>query len=624
VTRIRIRRRSRSAGSITAAATRIVGDPSKAFKSAPVSRGEIGWQDEAWAYLRRVGELQYYVGWRSYAMSRCRLVASEFDEDGLPTGSVSPENARVAQIVRDIAGGLPGQSQLLQRLGIYLSVPGEGWVALIQRDVAREENPDKSPVIIGAAQDGEQWLAVSRKEIATRGGDLYVTLPDGVRHKFNPDTDIMFRVWNPDPEVASNATSSVIATRDILNEIVRATDAIDAASKSRLMGNGIVFVPQEMSLPTQRPPGTQPMPGDAGVDEVPVFEQASAQDLQDLISQVAAVAMKDQNSTAANLPIFATAPGEWIGNVKHLKFDSTVSETALKTRETAIRRFATSVDVSPERLLGLGANSNHWSAWAIGDDDVKIHVAPPMETICQAFTQEVLHEALLAEGFDPTKFCVWYDPAALTQDPDKKDEAATAHEAGALNNQSFLGALGFSDEDGYDLETLAGWQQLARDRASKDPTLIPLLAPLLGADVAGIMAPEPQTALPASPPPTVVEEDPPPKEEPPTEKQAPPPEDAVSAAAMLQRIGVNRALEMANKRRRTRENHALFAGVPIHHAHLRLPRVEERLDGIRKLVDGWDASLGDEVVTAAGLDPVAYRRWVVQTAARCLIFRELP
>lgn len=623
-----IRRLPRSSGSLTAAASRIQGDATKAFKSPSVGRNG-DWQAQAWEFLRRVGEFQYYVGWRASSASQCRLVASEFDEDGMPTGQVSPENARVAQIVRDIAGGVTGQSQLIQRLTVYLTVPGEGWTAMIVRDPTREETADRSPVALGAAQEGEQWLAVSRKEVTTKGTELLVTLPDGVRHTYNPETDLMFRIWNPDPEIASNATSTAQAASEILAEIVRTSATIDAAAKSRLIGNGIVFVPQEMSLPKVRPVNAPQMPNDpAPGPAVPVYEQADAQDLQDLIAEVATTAMKDPHSLAALLPIFATGPGEWIKNVTHLKFDSTVSETALKTREAAIRRLATSLDVSPERLLGIGNNSNHWTAWAIAEDDVKIHVAPVLKTIAQAFTQEVLRPALLAEGFDPDQFCIWYDTSSLTQDPDKKDEAKDASDRGALTNAALLDALGFSETDGYDLTTLLGWQQLARDRAAKDPTLIPMLAPLLSSDVAAIMAAPAQPALPASPPPKTVEPDADPVDDAPEEPTSTePPEESVSASVVsstLIRLGINRALEMANKRRRNRTNHAALSTVPIYAAHVaHLPAAADMTE-VTKLVDGWDASITNDTIDALGMDPDTYRRVVLAKAGHCLMRGELP
>jgi hypothetical protein len=657
VPRINIRRRNRSDRSLTAAASRVT-DPSKAFTSSLGSGSDKdgGWQAKAWAALDQVGELRYYVGWRSASASRCRLVASDIDPDtGLPTGST--DNETVAQIVRDIAGGVAGQSQLIKRMTVFLTVPGEGWAAMIVRD-----NEDGSTT--------EEWVTLSRDEIVKSQKKLEFTLDDGSKHEFDPSRDILVRIWNPHPRRAREADSPTNAALPILNEIIRATVNIDNASKSRLIGNGIVFLPQEMSLPKQAPAGTAPVPVGSTPPpstDAPQWEQASSQDLQDLLYQIAKTAYEDQDSMAALLPIFAQVPGEHIKDLNHLKFDSPISETSLKTREAAIRRLAMSLDVSPERLLGLGNNSNHWSAWAIGEDDVKIHIVPVLETIASALTGQVFRAALEAEGIDPDLYTVWYDTAALTQDPDRKDEARDAWDRGALSTEAYLEYLGFSTDDGYDLTTLAGWQQLARDKVADDPTLLPLMAPLLGvAEVAALMPAEAEPvgaevvpvdgaapvstaatdelaaqvailkeqfdalgvairsgvdpddaarrvglegvkftgAIPTTLRPAAEVPDGPPGSQVDTVSDTPAEEDVTASAAPWQVFGqamVNRALELANKRRRTRQDHASLAAVPLHEVQTRMPSMTA--DAARAAIRGWDDAVPAAIVRRMGMDP---------------------
>lgn len=458
---------------------------------------DIDWQEQAWRYYELVGELAYYASWRAASASRVKLVASDIGEDGLPTGST--ENVRVQEIVQAIGGGAAGQSQMLNRLTLFLTIPGEGYTAMIVRDPSREKNADDSPLDPDQIGDplAEDWFAFSRDEI-TKGGtnDLIFTLPDGKKHSFDKDVDLLFRIWNQHPRFASEANSPVRSARVPLNEIVQSSLTIDNASKSRLVGNGVVFVPQEMSLPQQRQSPTA-----IGSDEVDSVEpdavqrQSSVQDLQDLLYEVGTTAIKDPNSMAAYLPVFASVPGEWTKNVNHLKFESTIPETALSTREKALIRLARSLDVAPERLLGMGTNSNHWSAWAIGEDDVKIHIVPVIETITQAFTQFILRPALEKEGLDPAAFCVHHDSTDLTQDPDKRDEAKDAHAVGAITSKALRKHFGLEDEDGYDLTTIEGWRELAADKAAADPTLIPTLAPLIKALEGTVFEePEPEPA----------------------------------------------------------------------------------------------------------------------------------
>lgn len=75
---------------------------------------------------------------------------------------------------------------------------------------------------------------------------------------------------------------------------------------------------------------------------------------------------------------------------------------------------------------------------------------------------------------------------------------------------------------------------------------------------------------------------------------------------------VNRALELANKRRRTRSNHALFDRTPVHRAHVQLGGVTET--EARKLIGGWDDLLDTEMTVSVGMDPVKFTAMVERTA----------
>ncbi|WP_241997278.1 hypothetical protein [Rhodococcus sp. SMB37] len=615
--RVKIRRRSRYGESLTAAGQKIT-DPSKSFKSSIGSSGS-NWQEQAWEFLDKVGELRYYVGWRSASVGRCHLIGSEIDPvTGLPTGAT--DNPVVQRIVRDIAGGVSGQSLMLTRLAAALTVPGEGFVAMIIRDGSSVETySDGSPLSAADRDEMEfqEWVVLSRDEIKASGSDdLEFTLQDNTKHMYDETRDVLFRVWNPHPRRASEADSPVRAAEDALLEIVRTTKSIDNAGKSRLVGNGIVFVPQEMSLPGQDAPGATPMAGDAPSPDygVPYATPSASQQLQDLLYQVGTTAYKDQESMAAFMPIIASVPGEWTDKVKHVKFDSTVAETSLKTREAAIRRLAMSLDVAPEQLLGLGTSSNHWSAWLLAEEDVKVHVVPVLKTIVASLTQFILRPVLEREGIDPTQFVVWYDTTPLTQDPDKKAEAQSAHSVGAITSKALREYSGFGEEDAYDLTTPDGWKQLARDKAAADVSLIPTLAPLLGGVVDDIQAPAQPT--PAIETPTSPEEpDTLPESEPATQPDSTDEPDTVTSSATVIALVdtfTARALELANKRRRNRANADHFRDIEMHLAHRNLPKVP--VADVPKLIEGWDTSVPWPAIERLGFDRRTITMWVEQDA----------
>ncbi|MBF6138139.1 hypothetical protein IU501_34790 [Nocardia otitidiscaviarum] len=581
------------------AAVQPVRDPAKMFRATlGAPRGD--WQTRAWEMYELSGELRYVCSWLSGALSRCRLVGSEIDpETGRPTGET--ENAKVNKIVRDIAGGLNGQAQMLGRFGVFLTVPGEGYLAVITR-------PDGRP------GDGEmeEWHLLDRSEITLKGGGAVdLTLADGSKHEYNPDRDVLVRVWDPHPRNSQEADSPVRSALPALAEIVQTTDTISHAGKSRLIGNKILFVPQEMSLPRTYPaPTAIPVDPDAPALPPPVQQlQASPQDLQDMLFEVAEAASADQNSAAAHLPIIASVAGEWTDKVKLVDLHSDVTAEQLKVREAAIRRLALGLDIPAEVLLGI-SEMNHWNAWAMGESAVSVHVVPLLELICDAITTGLLRPILEREGLDPDQYVVWHDTTALTQDPDRKQEALDANDRGALTNESLLKHLGFTvEEDGYDLDTAEGWRRFARDVAARKPELLPILAP-----VAGIPLPDQPAPAATAPPsgPRAIEA---------PSEQEPPEPDAVAAAAeparALASLLLSRALELAGKRRLTNVDRGRFAGVPAWQLHTRMPAVTDPGE-VSKLIAGWDTGFTADIARSVGADPGRLRALIVDRATHAL------
>jgi hypothetical protein len=634
VPRVIVRRRSRSApAALTAAAQRVDARNPVSFRSSPfAATAGTNWHDQAWYFLERVGELEYYVSWRSASASRCRIVASALDDQGAPMGMVpdeDPKAEQVRQIVNDIAGGVSGQIKIMARAAYLLTVVGECWLGMIVRDPSRESVIDGNIVPVDVRRPGfqrEQWFVFGRDDIKASTDKVELKLPDGTKHEFNEDEDVLFRIWDEHPKDPSKPVSPVWANRDVLQSLVQASATITQANNSRLVGNGIMFVPQQMSLPSQNAPVAAD-PGELPAIPDPLFEDGNAaQSLQELLFDVASAAKKDPNSQAAQLPIIAAVPGEHIKDVKWMRAGSDIPDTTLKIEEFDIRRLATGLHVAPERLLGM-SQGNHWSSWLIDESDVKVHIAPVVEIIVSALTQEVLRPKLAELGIDPNQYIVWYDASSLTQDPDKSDEARDAFDRGALTAKALREHLGFDDQDGYDLTTADGWIQLALDKIALDPANASIFMPIIeaAAQKVGLEVKAPQAALPPAEDPAGDEDDtadsePDQPDSDPAEDT--PPSQTAAAGITLARVFTNRALELANKRRRTRADAAKFRGVPIELAHTNLDPVP--LADTAELIRGWDTGVSDHDIAALGLDPGAFRGLVEGAAFLALATASAP
>jgi hypothetical protein len=558
------------------------------------------------------------------------LLASALDNQGAPTGALDdddPNAERVRQIVNDIAEGVTGQTKIVHRTAYLLTVVGECWIGLVVRDGTRETALDGNNIPVDVSRPGyqlEQWYAFGKDEIKVGSNSIELLLPEGTRHMFNPEVDILFRVWNEHPKNPALPVSPIWSNREVLYRIVQSGASVNNAINSRLHGNGILFVPQEMSLPDNNSaPIALPVGEIDTNDPAPFFEMNAAQKLQDLLFDVASTAKRDPDSQAANMPIVAAVPGEMIKDVHWIRPSSDIPETTLKIKEADLRELAVGLHVAPERLLGMGTG-NHWSSWLIDDIDVKVHIAPVVEVICAALTQEIMRQKLAEEGIDPGAYIIWYDSTALSQDPDKTDEARDGFDRGAVSARALRGYLGFDDEDGYDLTNADGWIELALDKIAQDPANAAVFMPIIeaAAEKVGLAVNATTPALPATG--TPVQDAQPsadgmPEEITTTDQPAAP---QLTAGMTVARMCVNRALELANKRRRTRAHTEIYRGISIELAHTRMSPVSpvESQDLIR----GWDTGMASDDLRGLGLNPEAFHAMVEGVAMLALATASVP
>jgi hypothetical protein len=593
------------------AASQPVGDSGPQLKAAngALGSGTASWQAEAWHFARTIGELHFFVGWKAGSCSRCRLIGSEVDpETGLPTGSLpdTAEGKRVAEYVRAIADGPLGQADMQRRLVQHLSVPGETWLAVLHRGRTYADGTPKS-----------EWFVLNKSEWRTKTGNkIEISLPDKTKHDFVRGVDSLVRIWNPDAEDASLPDSSVRGVLDPCREIERTGKKIKQAAKSRLVGNGVLFLPAEMSLPSPKSPtaeGQTPVPG-APVP-IAVTGVNATETLGELLYQQGVAAIEDEDSQAAFLPLLATVPGDKLEKIQHIKFGNDVTDDEIKIRIDSVTRLAMGLDVSPERLLGFG-NSNHWSAWQIGDDDVQLHISPVMSLICQAIYREIIRPLLVLEGIDADKYVLWFDPSQLTADPDLTDEATQAKDRGTLRNEVYNQKMGLPDDGGYDLTTMEGLQLFAQEAVTANPELLesPVYQMLLAGEgeLSEIDWPEPkQVAIGDGKAQPGEDQDDPDEEEPDTEDDA---QQSVAASVqpqsaaefiLAERLLVTRGLDLANKRRvRNNEERGRLSRYPSDEWHRYLPPAAEH--DIGKLAKGWDNGL-DAAAARLGIDVTMLR-----------------
>lgn len=464
------------------------------------------WQNEVWRFHDTLGEFNFGVGWQAAMLSRVRLRAARLQPDSDEPEIVTTGTA--ADLMMRLSGGVGGQAQLMKRLSVQLSLPGEGY--LIGETVGKLE----------------QWQVRSVDEVRVQSGVYQVmdenTVTTGQEWRNLAEDHHIVRVWRPHDRYYHLADSPARSAREVMRELELINRKITAEYLSRLASAGVVLFPDELNFPVREEFADEPNP------------------LMAEWIEIAATAIKNPGTASAVIPIPLTGPADVIDKVKHIDFTLTIDEKTIERRDSAIRRLATKLDIPAEILLGM-SQANHWSAWQIDEGALKAHIAPLAELICDSLTRGYLQPRLEASGEDPAAWVVWYDMSELALKPDRSSNAVLAYDRQELSGESFRREMGFDEDDApqpADLEEI-GLKLLLRTVPNAAPAALDKLA---GRKVLDLAADAPATTgtegppQPGEEPPATGDQTGPPKtrdQPPPTEKS--PPERA-AAEARAQRL----------------------------------------------------------------------------------------
>lgn len=422
------------------------------------------WQQDAWELYDSVTELRFGLTWMANACSRVRLYVGKIDPDGssdpIPVDAQSdpdtppdPQALKLLAPLEELGGGQLGQSEMLRRIAVHLNVPGESYL------VGFDDH-----------ETGERrWLVCSSDEIQSTGGNLKVASPDmpGAYLTVDPTRSTILRIWRPHPRTAHQPDSPVLALRQPLRELVDLSSHITASAESRLAGAGVLFVPDELTIPApEQSEGANPLHADA-------FTAS-------LIEAMAAP-LKNRDSASAVVPLVVRGPADKGKEIKHLTFSTELDANAQELRQSAIRRVATGMDMPPEILTGTGSVS-HWGQWQIEETALKLHIKPTLGLICDSLTTHYYQPALKALGVkDWAKYAIWYDASELSLRPNRSPEAEQAYTQGVISEAAYRRELGFADEDAPADEERQ--RRLTQQVALSNANLAPWLLPELGVDL---------------------------------------------------------------------------------------------------------------------------------------------
>lgn len=401
------------------------------------SRNKAGrlesWQSSGWDAYDTLGEVRYPADWVGNVMSGARLCAAR-DIDGALVVCAPEHPASVAMSA--LYGGIQGQGEMLNHVGVHLSVAGECYITLFRGEW----------YVLACGKATQQNKIVS-VDVGTEGGS----------QRIGPN-DFVLRVWTPNKRDPTRPDSPLRANLGTIAQI-RGYDAhIDAQLQSRLAGNGVLLLPSEITFAT--PPGMDPA-------------ATSADAFMAVLAKAMMTPISDPSSAAAVVPIVVTVPGEHLEKINHLTFWSELDDAVTAMREAAVKRYALGVDIPPEVLLGV-SDSNHWNAWLSDESAIKSHIEPRLAVVTSAITTGYLRPALTGEvppGELDSYYCI-ADTSGIRMRPNRSREAVELFDRGELAGAAMRRETGFQPEDAPSEEELRTWMLRKVATSASSPELV--------------------------------------------------------------------------------------------------------------------------------------------------------
>lgn len=432
--------------------------------------------DLAWYYWGRIPELHYISRYISNALSLANLYIGK--ESGIPgqpeaVGTRHSANALLA----NFAGGKGGQSQLLDRLALHLTVAGDSILVGPQEG----KNPP-APY--------NQWNVYSTSEIYSKNGTIYVRQPGRKPEVQLPAGAMAVRIWRPHPQKWWDADSPVRASFTVLRELDLLDQHVHASAVSRLAGAGLLLIPEELDLPTDET--------EAEGLEVDQFVKT--------LTQVMSMAIKNRESAAALVPIMLRGPAEFLAALRHVEFSTPFDERVPELRMGALRRLALGMDIPPEILLGQGTSTS-WSAWQTDESTLRVHLTPLLQLITSSLTVGWLRPALEtlpmtdAQRAEIPQLVIGYDLSNLKIRQDVSGDAQALNDRFLIDDDATRLAMGYSANSEPNKKELA--RQILFHLVRNDPGLAPYAIDALRENFGiDMLPPAPEHLLPQAGRPT--------------------------------------------------------------------------------------------------------------------------
>jgi len=419
------------------------------------------WQREAYGFYNVIGEVAYVISKTADTVAMCDIVPIVDDESIAPGGWRETPDDRVLRVWKAFTGARGDKKELYRKAAMHYQIGGESF--LVGSNIKDRHG----------LEGGVLWQFLSPLEITVEGGGRSVKRTynyAGMQPVELKDTYVA-RLWRSAPDFEQQPDSALKHSLPIMNELVLLSQVVDAIAKTRLPA-GILFVPDEMSF------GSYDETEDDS-DETDDIDPLT----QELTEQLTAV-VENRASAASLVPLIMRGPAEFADKIKLIDVARDLDKAFIDLRIHLLSRLATSLDIPPEMMTGVGG-LNHWSSFNIDSNFVNRHVKPIGESLAEFLTTAYLRPMLIQfEGMtdeEAATFSLHFDPAKVVARADTGPNARLAFDRGEIKAVAFLRENGLDEADAPDRE----------ERKIHDLRALMQAEPIIyGAQVMGMLYPE--------------------------------------------------------------------------------------------------------------------------------------
>jgi hypothetical protein len=359
------------------------------------------WQELAWAYWGRLGELMDPTTQQANLVGRLQW---NVVVDGKQLERSNQDNTpdEVDDYLAQVTEGV-GRIEALRLLTLNVQVAGECWYCYHGSSSRIYDNDGRGD------------------KPARAGWNVYAITEPKLRERIE-EAEFALRVKVDDPRDQEFAISRFSTVIDPAEELITLRALSRSQSKSRLAQAGILFRPSEAQFP----------PKEHGEEGEDIFG--------DMLEEVTTAAITDERSPMAHVPIDVRVKGDLIEKFKHMMFERPYDERIHSKIEAAIQGIAIALDIPADLLKGI-STVNHWTAWLLEESNYQAHVNP-----LAAFVGDVLAVAGQKLGIGKT-IEVTPDASELLARRSTVQDAFRSVELGAVGLRYLREVIGATEAD---------------------------------------------------------------------------------------------------------------------------------------------------------------------------------